>query len=385
MTNRERLLAILEGQSPDRIPWIPRLQLWHKAHSLQGTLPERYRGVSLREIERRLGCGTPARGGGVFTSDIRGVEVTTEQEGADSITRYRTPLGTVTTKSTMTPQVQQVGIHAMEVGHMIKGPEDYRVVEYIVEHTELRPTYDEYLAYEQEIGEDGLPMVSIGYCPMQEILRNYVGYSQAYLHLADYPKEVERLLAVLGEHKREMLKIVLGSPAKLICHCGHFTTTMTPPPIFRKYFLPWFREVGEALHSRGKSMACHADGDTKGLLELIMESGFDMAECFVTAPMVTVTLEEARGVWGNKVIIWGGIPSSILCEGFPEEEFERYMLGMFRTIAAGDAFILGVADNVMPEAIIERVERVSEMVEALGEYPITTAAVSECESAQRTS
>ena len=32
-----------------------------------------------------------------------------------------------------------------------------------------------------------------------------------------------------------------------------------------------------------------------------------MGECFCTAPMVTVTLEEAREAWGTD-IIFGGIP-----------------------------------------------------------------------------
>jgi hypothetical protein len=46
------------------------------------------------------------------------------------------------------------------------------------------------------------------------------------------------------------------------------------------------------------------------------------------------------------------------------------MRALFYTIAPGDAFILGVADNVMAEARIERVERVSEMVAKIGRYPI---------------
>ena len=37
MTNRQRLLAILDGRPPDRIPWIPRLLIWHTAHRRQGT------------------------------------------------------------------------------------------------------------------------------------------------------------------------------------------------------------------------------------------------------------------------------------------------------------------------------------------------------------
>ena len=34
MTNRERLLAIMEGRPPDRIPWLPRLQIWYDGKTL---------------------------------------------------------------------------------------------------------------------------------------------------------------------------------------------------------------------------------------------------------------------------------------------------------------------------------------------------------------
>jgi hypothetical protein len=48
------------------------------------------------------------------------------------------------------------------------------------------------------------------------------------------------------------------------------------------------------------------------------------------------------------------------------------MIDLFRTIAPGDAFILGVADNVLAEAKLERVARVGEMVREYGVYPIQT-------------
>jgi hypothetical protein len=86
--------------------------------------------------------------------------------------------------------------------------------------------------------------------------------------------------------------------------------------------------------------------------------------------MVEVTLEEARAAWGTDVTIFGGVPSIVLEPTYPEAEFEAYMRGVFRTIAPGDAFILGVADNVMPTSIIERVERISHLVEQYGTYPI---------------
>ena len=39
MTHKERLLAACHGEVPDRIPWVPRLDLWYKARAWAGTLP----------------------------------------------------------------------------------------------------------------------------------------------------------------------------------------------------------------------------------------------------------------------------------------------------------------------------------------------------------
>ena len=374
MTNRERLLAIMAGRSPDRIPWIPRLQIWYEAHKRRGTLPARYKGWSLREIERDLGMGTPAREGRVFRTVLRDVEVNVHEQGDETRTEYITPLGTVSTLTRRSEVLERGGItHRMEVEHMIVGPQDYAVAEYLIEHTEIVPTYQEYLAYEAEVGQDGVPLVSIGPDPMYRILREWIGYDLVFFHLHDYPDRISHLLGVLQEQAAQIQQIVLDSPAVLILQGEHFDSQMTPPYLFEKYMLPYFQPFAERLHERGKVLACHADADTSLLLDLIVEAGFDMAECFVTAPMVPVTLEQARAAFGSDVIIWGGVPSVMLCDPVSDQAFEEYMRDLFQAIAPGDAFILGVADNVMAEAKLERIERVSEMVQAYGAYPIQMA------------
>ena len=65
----------------------------------------------------------------------------------------------------------------------------------------------------------------------------------------------------------------------------------------------------------------------------------------------------------------------ILEEAYGEAEFERYMRSIFETVAPGDAFILGVADNIMPDALVSRLERIAEMVEEWGDYPIDAAGI----------
>lgn len=373
MTNRERILAVLDGRSPDRIPWIARLPLWYHARLTEGSLPARFEGMGLLEIARSLRTGNPARDGRVFQARYEGLDVQMEREPGVLRKRFVTPYGEVTYGLTLTGELEGRTDQGLPLDHPIKGVRDYRVWEYVAEHTFYDPCYDEYLAYEAAVGEEGYPMVNAGDCPFHYFLLHLCGYNTAYYEMVDHPGEFEHLLRVMTQVEKERLwPVVANSPARLILHGAHFDSQMTPPHMFRKYITPYYQEFSRLLHARGKRLAWHADDDTRDLLGEIQQAGFDMSECFCTAPMVSVTLEEARAAWGRDVIIFGGVPSIVLEATFPEAEFEEYMRGVFRAIAPGDAFILGVADNVMPTSLIQRVERISELVEQHGTYPIQT-------------
>ncbi|MCL5019963.1 MAG: hypothetical protein M1426_05825 [Patescibacteria group bacterium] len=252
----------------------------------------------------------------------------------------------------------------------VKSVEDIPAVEYIITHTDFEPDYETYYDYEKAVGEDGFPMVVAGLDPFHEILLRYTGYEFGYVLLHTHHREFEKLLSVITQKFAERDEVILSSPAQLICIGQHFDGQMTPPPVFKKYFLPYYQKLADQLHAHGKKLACHADADLTGLLELVMESGFDMAECYTCAPMVSCTLKETRRIWGKKVIIFGGIPSTLLTSAISESEFRRYIDNLFKTIAPGDAIILGIGDNVMPEAIWDRFLYLNEIIEKRGNYPI---------------
>ncbi|MHC4406912.1 MAG: uroporphyrinogen decarboxylase family protein, partial [Planctomycetota bacterium] len=208
---------------------------------------------------------------------------------------------------------------------------------------------------------------------MHHWMRALVGYDQAFFHLNDYPNEVERLVAVLTDsYKAAVWKHMLDSPARLLMHGHHLSSQMTPPPLFEEHILPYYRELSPKLRARGKVLALHGDNDTRHILSHIEGAGFGMVECFATHPMVDTTLAEARAAWGDRVIIWGGVPSVILEPPFTEDQFEQYLDDLFHTVAPGGAFILGIADNAMPGSSIERIRRITEMVRQRGRLPIAT-------------
>ena len=364
MTNRERILAVIQGRLPDRTAWIPRLQIWYEANRRAGTLPQRYQGLTLREVERRVFGGTAARDGVIWRTEIRDVEIRQRPlNHMEKLVEYVTPVGSVSTRLRGTNRLRSQGIQDLEVQFMLKRREDYPVVEYIIEHTHYTPAYDEYQRYEREVGDDGYPMVNCGDCPFHHWMRALAGYDQAYFHLNDHPNEVERLGRVLTDHTKETVwQHMRDSPARLLMHGHHLSRHMTPPPLFERYILPYYQELSPRLKARGKVLAMHGDNDTRQILSHIERSGIDMVECFATYPMVDTTLAEARAAWGDRVIIWGGVPSVILEPPYTDQQFEQSMDEVFRAIAPGRAFILGIADNAMPGSKIERIERITEMV-----------------------
>ncbi len=57
MNNKQRMLAVLDGQTVDKIPYVPRLDLWYRANQLAGTLGRKYKNASLIQIVDDLDLG----------------------------------------------------------------------------------------------------------------------------------------------------------------------------------------------------------------------------------------------------------------------------------------------------------------------------------------
>ncbi|MBI3910061.1 MAG: hypothetical protein HY320_03905, partial [Armatimonadetes bacterium] len=95
MTNRQRVLAIMDRKSPDWVPWIPRLEIWYTARVKTGTMPPEYQGYSLRQLEQAMGIGNPARRGRIYKVERPGVETIVHRNGRESVLEHRTPLGSV--------------------------------------------------------------------------------------------------------------------------------------------------------------------------------------------------------------------------------------------------------------------------------------------------
>ena len=374
MTHRQRAIAAIRGERPDRVPFIGRMDLWYAYNFHRGTLPEKYQGWSLWDIQRDLGIGI--FGFGAWTAsfyklEYEGMEVRRGSTDTEQIVEYVTPFGTLRSRNVLAEEIKDADVTGAQVEHHFKDERDYDALQYLFEHTRVVDNYDEYAKVVDAIGEDGLALPYSGWLAMHQIMREYMGYETFYYQLNDHPDRVEKLHEALLEQQRAIIRLGAHSPAQVIEVGGNYEEMITPPSIFQKYFTPFYREAADILHKTGKLMAAHCDGDMDRLLALVGDCGLDVAEAITPAPMTSIDVRNARALWAGKTAMWGGVPTILLTETFTDAEFEANVLDLFRAVAPGDRFVLGFGDNAPTDAIFGRIAMLAELYDKYGGYPIS--------------
>lgn len=402
-THKARILAALRGELVDRLPYVPRLDLWYLANSTAGTLPKQYRGVPMNEIARAEGwafhhrfCDNqldPAfqpqylhRGINVFYSrdtvfDVvlpKNVEVRVHRDGARTRVEYHTPVGMVstTTHYDVDSQLHGITIPAL-VEHLIKTARDYAPAGYLFEHMDVVSNFERFRRWAaDDMGNNGVPVCigSLDASPFHWIQRDLSDATQFFIHYKDHYAEMRGLAERIAPLQDKMLKILCESPADVVWWGANFDDMLTFPPYFAQQIQPWIRKAAQALGAAGKLVLCHTDGENRGLMDLVRDSGMHIAESFCPAPMTKVSLAEYYRHWSGQLTLFGGIPSTVVMPGTSEAAFDAYMDELFRAVAPGQRIVIGVADEVPPSAVFSRLQRIGERIEREGRLPLQAGA-----------
>ena len=400
MTHRQRMLMAMRGEMPDILPYVPRIDLWYNANSVAGTLPKKHKGRTQDEISRAEGWALHKivpeylkvrkpehslhRAIGIyslkelvfrckFSSDV---EIKVNREGDVTHVEYHTPVGMVSTATIYTEEMRKAGASITWVKErVIKKPEDYRVVGYIFENLELIPDFDDFMKWKNDIGEDGVAATRGcglgGASPMHFIQKDFIDATEFYYHYHDHQKEMRALAGIIEDYFNQALKIIADSPGEAVLWGSNFDDMITYPSLFEKEMLPWIRKAADILGSKGKIVICHCDGENLGLMDLIRDSGMHVAEAVTPYPMTKVKIEEYYQRWSDKLTIWGGIPEVLLMEETAtDEDLECYLDHLFKAVAPGRRFIVGIADTTPAHAVFDRLVRIGERVEKEGRLPL---------------
>ena len=331
MTRRERILRASHGERVDKLPFL------HNWRHCQIGWVER----ECRNRGMGLSWARPS-----YIVEIHDVDVTEQQviEKGKKVYRrtYSTPVGSI-----YLDEMRDLGTgewHGMrswndvtpwQTQRLIKQPEDYQVLKYIVEHTEYKPYYFPIEQAKEWLGDDGCVIDIQPHQPMQMLMIDWIGSEQGrfFIHYAKYPDLIEDLCQAIAKSREPMYEIGAKSPADIIWCGDNIDGVLVNPRLFEKYFMPEYEKMAKICHEHGKLLAVHMDGRVDVLKDLIARTPIDIIEALHPPPMGDLPIGEALSLWKDKVI-WVGYPGSVYTLG--PEATKKHALSLLREVVPGD-------------------------------------------------
>jgi hypothetical protein len=330
-TPRDRIQAVLRGEMADRVPLTIYSRMLHR-----GDAERQLRNQGVTPVERVY----------IYRVEMPNVRVTSREyyEGGLRTVHetVRTPVGEVSALRKVDPNYGSW----WEVEFYIKRPQDYRVIEFMVQDSVYVPNYAEYLLAEERWGEDGYVFASTGYSPMNHMLYRLMGLERFGLDMYENPSEFFSLYELLRAKQREMFAVCAQSPAHLIQYGGNIHQDVLGQHRFREYYLPCFNEFADVMHEEGKLSLCHMDAPMDTLAPVLADSRMDVVEAFTPVPDGDMTVHEAREAWPDKCL-WINFPSSVHLES--SEAIREATLTVLRESVPGDRFLVGITEDI-PES-----------------------------------
>lgn len=386
-TLRNRILSVLKGKSPDRLPWYGDLSYWHFAMLKKGNLDKRYKGFKgILNLHKDLKVGFYLQGyypfmpeykncevaevkrtvGGYedFKSIYRGAKVIKRKDNNDIIREVSTPIGTIKERWPYMPG----SFTWAPKEYFINTAQDLKVFKYWLENTSYRADYEQAFMVKELVGGQGCVLCYQPRSPLMRFMILYAGVTNTVNLMMDYRKLFDEVIKILEYKSDEAAEITLASPAEFIMIPENLSSDIVGKNFFEEYLRPYEEKWNKKIKSKGKYSFIHMDGYLKGLLKEVSTVGFSVIEAMTPKPLGDIEVSEFSDYVKSGVISWGGIPGTFFAPSVGDEEFEAFALKVIKVMVSEPRYVLGIADQIPPDGIIERVKTISNLVEKYGLY-----------------
>ncbi len=213
---------------------------------------------------------------------------------------------------------------------------------------------------------EGMRLIPFSHDGILENTIGLVGYERLCLMLYDNPELLEKIFASVGRRIRDyfvrcLAHEVVGA-VLLNDDWGFKSQTMLPPDALRKHVFPWYAEIAEEAHKRGKYVILHSCGNYEAIVDDIVHTmNIDAKQSYEDN---IVPVEEAYENLQGKIAVIGGIDMDFLCRATPEEVYNRSKAMIERTKERG-GFALG-SGNSVPDYV--PIENYHAMLDAAFDY-----------------
>ena len=366
MTHRERLLTLLAGGTPDRLPWFGDLDYWATSLIGRGLKPVDFKpSDAYIDWHLDLGVGFYLQGYFPFKAVIENCRVSEWRDGPARRRKIQTPHGALT--ETWTWLADSFAEAPTE--RLVKAPADLKAYRYLLENTRYEPDYALAELRRRQVGGMGVVLCYLPKSPFMQLVALDAGIVAVTEAFTDDPGELAETLAA-GRRAHDLAaRLAVESPAEVLMIPENLSSEVVGPRFYELFMRDYHEAWTGRIRAAGKHSCIHLDGTLKGLLRQVCSAGFTFVEAMTPAPVGDLEVERwAEWSGSGSTVLWGGVPGVYFTDLVPEAEFERHVRSVLEVMTARPRYVLGVADQVPPDGLERRVRAVGALVEARGGY-----------------
>jgi len=358
MNSRQRLLATLNDQIPDRVPISTYELVGYNSHSWENNEPSYQRLMNaIREKTDCICMWDPIPIGGdpaecedqkALTSNLFletafpvEIDVRTRRENDATITEktLHTPKGDLTQTTKVIDNVHTT----WQVEHWCKNIADVDKA-LSVPYKPQNYDFSDYPRIRNELGDHGIIMSTI---PdplwLAADLMEFGEYTiWAMLEKEHFQKTVDIMHERLMENLRRMLDVCVVDLYR-IAGPEYATPPFLPPGLFHRYVVPYVSEIVELLHGYGTKVRFHSHGKIDQVLEMILETGADGLDPCEAPPDGDIHLSNIKQRVGDQMCLFGNLQLKLLEHGTPDQVADEVRLCMEAAKAGGRFVIMPTA------------------------------------------
>lgn len=205
-------------------------------------------------------------------------------------------------------------------------------------------------------------MATLWNTPFQEIANDWMGRARAYEEWKERPVQFRHLYDCFAAKQRELLQILIDSPAEEIWIGDDLDSEAVTPEAFEEFFLPYYNELSDTIHDAGKVVGAMASGKLKALAPLLAKTELDFLDGVMAPPVGDLEIEEARRLLPDKTLCWN-VPAAVLTSG--KAAIEQYVDRMLKVARPDGRIVLSVSNPCPIEAWLEGYPVVAEALEQM--------------------
>ncbi|MBZ5496382.1 MAG: hypothetical protein LAP85_08265 [Acidobacteriia bacterium] len=344
MNSRERLLAALDRQVPDRLPAT--------THHLMPSFLAGRGGISEREFFDRFGLDAIRWVTGLrrdATGSVRDWRV--EREDLPAPHYLTTRFHIITPHGSLSMVLQNDGRTDWVRERLIKKKND---IDLIARYAPIPLCDTEQVQREAAaFGARGIVRGAVPGFPIYgqpgcwQDAAVLFGIEELIVETFDDPAWVTELLAILQHRKLVWIESALGAPFDLLeLGGGDASSTVISPALFDRFVAPFDIPLIAAAHQAGLRIVYHTCGGMMPILERLVEMGPDAMETFTPRSMGgDADLRQAKQRIGRRVCMIGGFDQFHHFVACTPEETRRAVRACFEEAGQGGGYILAPSDH----------------------------------------